>query len=69
MTHRMCAEEINLWIILARPNHLQYILLLAKLTFYTAIICPYAQRAAITLQEVGADYEKVEIDLANKPDW
>ncbi|CAO3665072.1 unnamed protein product [Umbelopsis vinacea] len=40
-----------------------------KLTFYTAIICPYAQRAAITLQEVGADYEKVEIDLANKPDW
>jgi glutathione S-transferase len=44
-------------------------LLLAKLTFYTSIICPYAQRAAIALQEVGADYEKVEIDLANKPDW
>jgi hypothetical protein len=42
---------------------------LAKLTFYTAIICPYAQRTAIALKEVGAEYEKVEIDLANKPAW
>ncbi|KAJ2957061.1 hypothetical protein NQZ79_g7169 [Umbelopsis isabellina] len=41
----------------------------AKLTFYTAIVCPYAQRAAIALKEVGAEYEKVEIDLQNKPSW
>ncbi|CAO3684855.1 unnamed protein product [Umbelopsis ramanniana] len=40
-----------------------------KLTFYTSVICPYAQRAAITLKEVGAEYEKVEIDLQNKPEW
>ncbi|KAH8551776.1 glutathione S-transferase [Umbelopsis sp. PMI_123] len=40
-----------------------------KLTFYTAIVCPYAQRTAIALKEVGAEYEKVEIDLQNKPSW
>ncbi|KAG2178414.1 hypothetical protein INT44_001566 [Umbelopsis vinacea] len=40
-----------------------------KLTFYTSVICPYAQRAAISLKEVGAEYEKVEIDLQNKPTW
>jgi glutathione S-transferase len=40
-----------------------------KLIFYNATICPYAQRAAIALKEVEADYEEVQIDLANKPDW
>lgn len=40
-----------------------------KITFYNAIVCPYAQRVAIALKEVGAEYEKVEIDLQNKPDW
>lgn len=40
-----------------------------KLVLYTARICPYAQRTAIALHEVGADYESVEIDLQNKPSW
>ncbi|KAL9548454.1 hypothetical protein MBANPS3_005667 [Mucor bainieri] len=40
-----------------------------KITFYNAIVCPYAQRAAIALKEVGAEYETVLIDLQNKPDW
>ncbi|CAO3639710.1 unnamed protein product [Mucor hiemalis] len=40
-----------------------------KITFYNAIVCPYAQRVAIALKEVGTEYEKVEIDLQNKPDW
>lgn len=40
-----------------------------KITFYNAIICPYAQRAAIALKEVGAEYETVNIDLTNKPEW
>ncbi|KAI8146093.1 glutathione S-transferase [Fennellomyces sp. T-0311] len=40
-----------------------------KVIFYTAAICPYAQRAAIALKEVGLAHEKVEIDLANKPSW
>ncbi|ORX49881.1 glutathione S-transferase [Hesseltinella vesiculosa] len=41
----------------------------SKLTLYNAKICPYAQRAVITLKEVGAEYEQVEIDLLNKPEW
>jgi glutathione S-transferase len=40
-----------------------------KIIFYNATICPYAQRAAISLKEVGAEYEEVLIDLQNKPDW
>lgn len=40
-----------------------------KITFYNAVLCPYAQRAAITLREVGAEYDVVNIDLQNKPDW
>lgn len=40
-----------------------------KIVFYNASICPYAQRAAIVLKELGAEYEEVLIDLANKPDW
>lgn len=32
-------------------------------------LCPYVQRAAIVLMEKGADFERVYIDLANKPDW
>ncbi|KAK4056500.1 hypothetical protein OIO90_002347 [Microbotryomycetes sp. JL221] len=40
-----------------------------KLKLYTAKICPWAQRATLALHEVGANYEHVEIDLANKPSW
>ena len=32
-------------------------------------LCPYVQRAAILLAEKGVEYELVNIDLANKPDW
>lgn len=32
-------------------------------------LCPYVQRAAITLAEKGAPFGKVLIDLAAKPDW
>ncbi|KAL8290064.1 hypothetical protein RQP46_003003 [Phenoliferia psychrophenolica] len=39
------------------------------LILYSAKVCPWAQRATLALQEVGAKYEKVEIDLKNKPDW
>lgn len=41
----------------------------ADLTFYTSIACPYAHRVATVLKEVDAEYEAVEIDLANKPSW
>lgn len=32
-------------------------------------LCPYVQRAAISLVEKGVPFERVDIDLANKPDW
>jgi glutathione S-transferase len=32
-------------------------------------LCPYVQRAAIALAEKGAPFRRVDIDLADKPDW
>lgn len=32
-------------------------------------LCPYVQRAAISLREKGVPFERVDIDLAAKPDW
>jgi glutathione S-transferase len=32
-------------------------------------LCPYVQRAVIALTEKGVAFERVDIDLANKPDW
>lgn len=31
--------------------------------------CPYVQRAAIVLLEKGVPFEKIYVDLSNKPDW
>ena len=32
-------------------------------------LCPYVQRAVIALTEKGIPFERIDIDLANKPDW
>lgn len=32
-------------------------------------LCPYVQRAAISLTEKGVTFERTDIDLSNKPDW
>jgi len=32
-------------------------------------LCPYVQRAVIALTEKGVEFERIDIDLANKPDW
>jgi glutathione S-transferase len=32
-------------------------------------LCPYVQRAAISLAEKGVPFERITIDLANKPAW
>jgi glutathione S-transferase len=32
-------------------------------------LCPYVQRAVIALTEKCVAFERIEIDLANKPDW
>ncbi|CDX12971.1 Glutathione S-transferase [Mesorhizobium sp. ORS 3324] len=40
-----------------------------KLTLVSHHLCPYVQRAAISLAEKGVPFERVNVDLANKPDW
>ena len=32
-------------------------------------LCPYVQRAAIVLAEKDVPFERIDVDLANKPDW
>ena len=40
-----------------------------KLILVSHHLCPYVQRAAISLTEKGVPFERVTIDLADKPDW
>ncbi|RUO66346.1 glutathione S-transferase [Pseudidiomarina planktonica] len=40
-----------------------------SLHLVTHILCPYVQRSIITLEEKSIAYTRVDIDLANKPDW
>jgi len=39
------------------------------LTLISHDLCPYVQRAAIALKEKRISFERVDVDLANKPDW
>lgn len=41
----------------------------AHLRLISHKLCPYVQRAVIALTEKGVSFERVDIDLANKPDW
>src|SRR3569832_1509155 len=41
----------------------------ASLKLISHKLCPYVQRAVIALKEKGVPFERVDIDLANKPDW
>ena len=40
-----------------------------KLTLISHALCPYVQRAVITLAEKQIHFERIDIDLAHKPDW
>lgn len=40
-----------------------------KLTLISHQLCPYVQRAAIALKEKGIAFERIDVDLENKPDW
>jgi glutathione S-transferase len=41
----------------------------AHLKLISHKLCPYVQRAVIALAEKGVSFERIDIDLANKPDW
>jgi glutathione S-transferase len=40
-----------------------------KLTLVSHHLCPYVQRAVISLTEKAVPFERIDIDLANKPGW
>ena len=42
---------------------------MTQLTLISHELCPYVQRAAIVLAEKGVAFERIDIDLSNKPDW
>jgi glutathione S-transferase len=42
---------------------------MADLTLISHALCPYVQRAVIALKEKGQPFERVDIDLSDKPDW
>ena len=41
----------------------------APLKLISHKLCPYVQRAVISLTEKGVPFERIDIDLDNKPDW
>jgi glutathione S-transferase len=41
----------------------------APLKLISHKLCPYVQRAVIALTEKDVAFERIDIDLANKPDW
>ena len=41
----------------------------ARLTLISHHLCPYVQRVAIALSEKSMPFERVSVDLSNKPDW
>src|SRR5258708_16174063 len=40
-----------------------------RLKWISHKLCPYVQRAVIALTEKGVAFERIDIDLAKKPDW
>jgi glutathione S-transferase len=42
---------------------------MAKLTLISHHLCPYVQRAVIALTEKAVPFERIYVDLANKPGW
>ena len=42
---------------------------MTPLTLVSHRLCPYVQRAAISLAEKAMPFERIDVDLANKPGW
>jgi glutathione S-transferase len=40
-----------------------------SLTLISHPLCPFVQRAAIVLLEKGVSFDRINVDLADKPDW
>lgn len=40
-----------------------------KLKLVSFDLCPYVQRASILLAEKGVPFDRITVDLANKPEW
>lgn len=40
-----------------------------KIKLISHRLCPYVQRSVITLKEKGIAFKRIDIDLANKPEW
>lgn len=40
-----------------------------KLTLISHPLCPFVQRAAIVLLEKDIAFERIDVDLVDKPDW
>jgi glutathione S-transferase len=45
------------------------IVMAARLRLISHKLCPYVQRAVIALTEKGVPFERIDVDLANKPGW
>ncbi|PHK18899.1 glutathione S-transferase, partial [Nostoc linckia z13] len=41
---------------------------MAEIKLYSAVVCPYAHRTRLVLQEKGVDFDLIEIDLQNPPE-
>ena len=42
---------------------------MSTLTLVSHRLCPYVQRAAIVLKEKNVAFQRLDVELANKPDW
>ncbi|KAI0062707.1 glutathione S-transferase [Artomyces pyxidatus] len=40
-----------------------------QITLYSSKACPFCQRVELAISEAGANINRYEIDLSNKPDW
>jgi glutathione S-transferase len=40
-----------------------------QLTLISHKLCPYVQRAVIALEELGVEYQRIDIDLDDPPEW
>ena len=60
---------MQMHIITASGIQLRDLAMAARLRLISHKLCPYVQRAVIALTEKGVPFERIDVDLANKPDW